>query len=452
MACPDDAELQAFLNESLTHRRVAVIAAHIDSCPPCQARLDRLTELNHPVMARYKELSSAGPAGPGSHTHGADPDDDTQLSGEKPRSGDGWVRLPRIPGYDVIAELGRGRCGGVYKARHRQQNRLVALRILPLKGSVPADAGNSWLAAAALWSQLQHPQILRLYESRLYPTPQGEPIAYWALELLEGGSLREKLRDNNRGLGPRWPSPAQAAAWLEGLARAVHAAHLRGLVHGHLTPANILFPGLGQQPPLKSTATADLPSRFLTATSEPLPKVTDFGLANFATENVSDYARCYRAPEQATGGPARSPAVDVYALGAILFECLTGKLPVPVAEPRKASEAVANETPSASDSQQPESSPPETELRNCGIPWALAAITGKCLQPIPEQRYPTAEALADDLRRFLDNRPIHAQPVSLPEQLRLWSRRHPIAAVVGAGLILLIAALGVITLVTTVLL
>jgi serine/threonine-protein kinase len=74
------------------------------------------------------------------------------------------------------------------------------------------------------------------------------------------------------------------------------------------------------------------------------------------------------------------------------------------------------------------------------------------LQPIPEQRYPTAEALADDLRRFLDNRPIHAQPVSLPEQLRLWSRRHPIAAVVGAGLILLIAALGVITLVTTVLL
>ncbi len=450
MACPDDAELQAFLNESLTHRRVAVIAAHIDSCSRCQARLDHLTELNHPVMARYKELSAAGPAGSGSHTLGASQDDDTQPSGEKPQAGGGWVRLPRIPGFDVIAELGRGRFGGVYKARHRQQNRLVALRILPLGGGLPPNAWESWLAMAALWSQLQHPQILRLYDSGLCPSPQGEPMVYWALELLEGGSLREKLRDNNRGRGPRWPSPAQAAAWLEGLARAVHTAHGRGLVHGYLTPANVLFPGLGQQPPPKATATADFPGQFPSATSEPLPKVTDFGLAHFAPESVSDSAWRYRAPEQAAGGPAKSPAVDVYALGAILFECLTGKPPAPIAEPRTAREPAVAEAGSASDSLQPESSAPETELRNCGIPSALVAITGKCLQPLPEQRYPTAEALAEDLRRFLENRPIHAQPVSRLEQLRLWSRRRPIVAVLVAGLILLFVALGVVALGTTV--
>lgn len=452
MACPDDAELQAFLNESLTHRRVAVIAAHIDSCPQCQVRLDRLTEPNHPVMARYKELSSTGPAGSGSHTQGASQDDDTQPSGEKPQSGGGWVRLPRIAAFDVIAELGRGRFSRVYKARHRQQNRLVALRILPLGGSPPPDAGESWLAAAALWSQLQHPQILRLYDSGLCLSPHGEPMAYWALELLEGGSLREKLRDNNRGSGPRWPSPTQAAAWLEGLARAVHTAHCCGLVHGYLTPANVLFPGLGQQSPSKSSVTADFPGSFPSATSEPLPKVTDFGLAHYAPESVSDSTQCYRAPEQAAGGLARSPAVDVYALGAILFECLTGKPPPQVAEPRTAPEPAAKVAPPTSDSLQSERSTPEMELRNCGIPSALVAIIGKCLQPLPEQRYPTAEALADDLRRFLDNRPIHAQPVSPFEQWRLWSRRRPVAAMLVAGLILLIAALGVVTLVTTVLL
>ncbi|MCS6866796.1 MAG: protein kinase [Gemmataceae bacterium] len=440
MACPDDAELQAFLNEALTHHRVAVIAAHIDGCPHCQARLDRLTELKNSLMGRYNPSSAPEPAGSGSGTQAASHTEDTQLSGEPVSFQDDAVGLPRVAGFDVIAEVGRGRCSRVYKARLRQQNRLVALKILQPGDSDPAEAIAQWLAQAAIWSQIEHPQILRLIEKGVWSAPQGGARPYAALELLEGGSLRDQLRDKNRGSGPRWPSPLQAAALAEGLARAVHVAHCRGLVHGHLTAANILFPGLGQQSPSPAPAATDFPGRSSAHVTEPIPKITDFGMAHFAPTTAAADSWPYRAPEQTLPGTPVGPAVDVYALGAILFECLTGRPPPRPEERRTPPTPAAKRPQSGLAAVEPDSSPAATELRRLAIPTALAAITLKCLQPAPEHRYATAEALADDLRRFLDNRPVQALPASRHQRLWLWSRRHPIAAGFLAGLMILIAA------------
>jgi serine/threonine protein kinase/WD40 repeat protein len=438
MSCPDDTELAGFLNDSLTGERLSHLSEHVDGCPHCQARLDRLTEQTDGAVARYKDLSSGVLQDSRSGLVGA-PGDDTQILGGKPIKASAFVGLPRVPGFDVAAEIGRGGMGVVYKARHRKLNRLVALKMVLAGSAADPRIVQRFLIEAEVLARIQHPQVVQVFEVDMYQGPSGVPIPYLAMELLEGGSLSRKLRENNAGSGPRWPGTRAAAELVEGLARAVHAAHLRGVIHRDLKPGNILFAkdeGGRMKDEEKKEEKVGTVSSFILHPSS-LPKVMDFGLAKFTHDSGADLTQSgqvvgtpqYMAPEQAAGNRDIGPTADVYALGAILFECLAGRPPFTGSEPMSVLLKVVNE------------SPPDVRTLRPEVPRDLAAVTMKCLEKEPGRRYASAEALADDLRRFLDDRPTRARPVTNLERLRLWGRRNPaVAGLIAALAVVLVTA------------
>jgi tetratricopeptide (TPR) repeat protein len=293
-----------------------------------------------------------------------------------------------VPGYEVLAELGRGGMGVVYKARQTALNGLVALKlILHADHAGPAER-QRFRAEAEAVARLQHPNIVQIYEAGEH---QGKPFC--ALELVEGGSLDRKLRG-----AP--VAHKQAAQIVETLARAVQAAHAAGVVHRDLKPANVLVGGGWAL------------------------KVTDFGLArrlDQAGQTASGAVLgtpSYMAPEQASGkGKEAGPAADVYALGAILYELLTGRPPFRAANVIETLAQVVNDEPV-----------PPSRL-NSKTPRDLEVICLKCLNKEPRRRYPSAEKLADDLKRFRAGEPIHARPVGRLERLAKWCRRKPALAV-----------------------
>ncbi len=302
-----------------------------------------------------------------------------------------WRAVPRpqVPGYEILEELGRGGMGVVYKARHLALDRVVALKMI-LSG---AHAGAQELARlhheARMLAALHHPNIVQIFE---VGEAAGHP--YLALEFVAGGSLAGRLSDR--------PYPARAAAELiEVLARTVHVAHQRGVVHRDLKPANVLL------------------------TEDGTPKLTDFGLAkrlNVTSGQTRSVAflgtPSYMAPEQALGkAKAVGPAADVYALGAILYEMLTGWPPF------------QGETLFETVAQVIAKDPlPPARLRR-KVPHDLETICLTCLRKNPAQRYASAEALADDLARFLSGRTIRARPAGYLERGWRWGRRHPVLAV-----------------------
>jgi eukaryotic-like serine/threonine-protein kinase len=337
--------------------------------------------------------------------------------------------LPVVPGYEILGELGRGGMGVVYKARHIKLNRLTALKMV-LAG---AHAGPSQLARFQLEAEavasLQHPNIVQVYE-----VGEQDGCPYLALEFVEGGALDGLLAD--QPLPPR-----EAAALVEQLARAMHLAHLRGIVHRDLKPANILLQMTNDQGPMTKQAEEDRPSSSLVIGhwSLVIPKVTDFGLAkrlegegNTCSGSILG-TPSYMAPEQAVGNPRDvGPHSDVYALGAILYECLTGKPPFRGRHVMETLSLVQNS----------EVVPP-SKAGAAGIPRDLETICLKCLQKAPAKRYVSAEALADDLRRFLDGEPITARPVGRVERLIKWARRRPAeAALVAVSLLAVVSLLG----------
>jgi serine/threonine protein kinase len=310
-------------------------------------------------------------------------------------------------GYEILGELGRGGMGVVYQARQIKANRVVALKmILSSHHAAPADKARFQIEAEAI-ARLQHPHIVQLHE---VGEVDGQP--FFSLEFCPGGSLEKKLRGTPL-------SPAEAAALVETLARAMHTAHTKGIVHRDLKPANVL---LGE---------------------DGTPKISDFGLAKKLGEAGQTASGAvigtpsYMAPEQA-GGKIREmgPATDVYALGAILYECLTGRPPFRAATSLDTLVQVVTEDPVA-----------PTRLQST-VPRDLETICLKCLQKAPAQRYPSAEALADDLRRFQAGQPIQARPPSLLRILWLWSRRH-LALVVSSLAMVLLLTLGSVVLAWT---
>ncbi|MBM3983979.1 MAG: serine/threonine protein kinase [Planctomycetes bacterium] len=397
--CPDDTELAGFLNDALAGERLGHVSGHVDSCAHCQARLDRLTDQTSGAVKRYKELSSLSLAVASS---GATLNPETVERGKPARPVALGSGLPRVPGFDVLAEIGRGGMGVVYKARHRRLNRLVALKLILAGAAADPRVLQRFLFEAEVLGRISHPQVVQVFGVDTYQGPDGVPIPYLAMELLEGHSLARRLRAGaDAPPAARWPSPRAAAELLEGLAHAVHAAHLQGVIHRDLKPGNILFAvGSGRQtmgseiktaePPPLPTAHSQLPTS--------LPKVLDFGLAKFTQEAGADLTQTglvmgtpqYMAPEQAGGARNLTPAVDVYALGAILFECLSGRPPF-TGEPMSVLLKVVNEQP------------PDVRAVCPGVPRDLAAVTMKCLEKDPARRYASAADLADDLRRFLDD-------------------------------------------------
>jgi tetratricopeptide (TPR) repeat protein len=315
---------------------------------------------------------------------------------------------PSIPGYEILGELGYGGMGVVYRARQVSLGRVVALKMIRA-GDAAGEADLArFRAEAEAVARLRHPNIVQIYEIGEHG---GRP--YFSLEFVEGGSLSRRLA------GAPLP-PREAAALAETLARAVDAAHRAGVVHRDLKPANVLLaagpdgaPDLGR------------------------PKVADFGLAKRLDdpsgrthEGALVGTPSYMAPEQAAGhGKEAGPAADIYALGAVLYETLIGRPPFKTADVWETMLQVARDDPVPPRDLQP------------GLPRDLEAVCLKCLEKEPRRRYASAEALADDLRRFLGDEPVRARPAGALYRARKFTQRNK-ALVGGAAAALFALTLG----------
>jgi WD40 repeat protein len=320
----------------------------------------------------------------------------------RPERSPAGASLPAVPGYEILRVLGRGGMGVVYQGRHLGLKRLVALKMILAGAHASPEQLARFQREAEAVAQLQHPHIVQIYEVGAH---EGRP--YFSLEYVDGGSLAQRLD------GTPWPAQ-QAGSLAETLARAMHAAHQRGIVHRDLKPGNVL----------------------LTATG--IPKITDFGLVKrlddqpgLTQSNAVVGTPSYMAPEQAAGKVKMiGPAADVYALGAILYQLLTGRPPFQAQTPLETLAQVQAHEPVPPRRLQPK------VLRD------LETICLKCLEKEPSKRYTSAAALADDLHRFLDAKPIVARPTPAWERALKWARRRPVAAALLVVSALAAGALG----------
>jgi serine/threonine protein kinase/WD40 repeat protein len=318
--------------------------------------------------------------------------------------------------YELLKEIGRGGMGVVYRARQVSLNRTVALKMILAGQLASASDVRRFHSEAEAAANLDHPNILPIYEVGEH---QGQH--YFSMKLLEGGSLEavvrgqgaavskslsEKGSDPGKGRGGQTPlrigckqGQSWAAQIVAKVARAVHHAHQRGILHRDLKPGNILLDAQGE------------------------PHVTDFGLAKHVGAEKGQTQSgaivgtpSYMAPEQAAGKKALTTAADVYSLGAILFELLTGRPPFRADTPLDTVLQVLDRDPPRPRSIEPQVDPD------------LEVICLKCLEKEPAKRYGSAEALAEDLERWLAGEPIVARPARVWERINKWRKRRPAAA------------------------
>jgi WD40 repeat protein len=419
---PTDEELRALSLGRLAEADLARVSAHLGQCAGCCRRIDELAAAD-PLVDRLRESAASG--------------EDTLVSPEQRRPAVRALRrvqAARDPGrsrdpepepsspaapeqvgdYDTLEEVGRGGMGVVYKAWHRGLHRLAALKMV-LAGEFASPTQElRFRLEAELAARVQHPNIVHVYEVGIY---RGRP--FLAMEWVEGGSLADRLD------GKPWP-PDEAASLVETLARAVHLAHGEGVVHRDLKPANILLQKghnggrtQDQGESSRSGITADPVSRLV-------PKITDFGLARPTEGGVSLTQSGflvgtpgYMAPEKAGGsgrGALVGPATDIHALGVILYQLLTGRLPFQGDSTLEVLRAVTSDEPARPRRVRP------------GLPRDLEAITLHCLEKEPARRYPSALALAEDLQRFQEGKPVAARPVGSGARLARACRRRPLVA------------------------
>jgi serine/threonine protein kinase len=333
-----------------------------------------------------------------------------------------------VPGFEILGELGRGGMAVVYRARQVALQRIVALKMVRHWAHAGPKELARFRAEAAVIARLQHPNIVQVYD---VGEVAGRP--YFALEFVAGGSLAHHLRGIPQPIRP-------AAQMVETLARAVHVAHANGVVHRDLKPANILLSdqGTGNGEWSKDSAAAAPRSPLTTH----LPKIADFGVARCAASDGEAQrdptvtgeilgTPSYMAPEQAAASRQPvGPAADVYALGAILYELLTGRPPFRGGAPLETVLQALHTEPVPVTTLQP------------NVPRDLETICLKCLRKEPHKRYGSALELAEEIERFLRNEPIRARPVRTVEKLWRWVRRHPLpSGLLAAGLLAPLVAL-----------
>jgi tetratricopeptide (TPR) repeat protein len=315
---------------------------------------------------------------------------------EAPEPESDW---PKVPGYRVLGRLGKGGMGVVYKAMQVRAKRVVALKMIQPLGQDAYEFRNRFRREAEAAAKLDHPNIVTVYE-----VGESDGRLFFSLEYCPGGSLAASLA------GRPLP-PAEAADLVAKLARAMQHAHEHGIVHRDLKPGNVVLTAAGE------------------------PKVADFGLVKriggderSTVDGAVFGSPEYMPPEQARGKHDEvGPAADVYALGAILYDLLTGRPPFKGADTLATLAQVCEREPVPVRHLQP------------GVPRDLETICLKCLHKAPSRRYASAAELAEDLRRFRAREPILARPVGRVERSFKWARRHPGMAALWAAVVLVTA-------------
>jgi eukaryotic-like serine/threonine-protein kinase len=396
-ACPPPDVLERLLAEQLEDAESAAVTAHVEECPQCQLGLERLTGalqgtwqklhalVTIPSALRNEEsfllhLMDNQPAPRGRKSR----DKKVGEANEDVRKG---PVTAVVAGYEVLSELGRGSTAIVYKARHLQLNRLVALKVFRSKGNTRSEAMVRFRREAETVARLQHANLVQIFEVGEH---LGRP--FFSLEYLPGGSLAKKLQEKSLPV-------REAARLVEAAARGIHAAHQQGIIHRDLKPANVLLAADGT------------------------PKITDFGLAKQSDNRGQTRLGAilgtprYMAPEQAQGQTQEiGPLADVHALGIILYECLSGRPLFPGPTVWDTLEQVRSQVPTPLRALRPQ------------VPRDLEFICLKCLQKDPQLRYASAGDLAEDLNRFLEGSIPRERPAPLWEHVLRWLRRHPAAA------------------------
>jgi tetratricopeptide (TPR) repeat protein len=316
---------------------------------------------------------------------------------------------PAFGDYEFIAELARGGMGVVYKARQRSLNRTVAVKMVLAARLARKGDLQRFRAEAETAARLQHPNIVAIHEVGEF---EGQP--FFSMDYVDGKSLAEIARNQ--------PLPAkQAATYLKTIAEAIQYAHSKGVLHRDLKPSNILIDQNDQ------------------------PRITDFGLAKRLDDSQLSTpdpqltltgqvlgSPNFMPPEQATGNrEAIGPASDVYSLGAVLYQLVTGRPPFLAATVPETLRLVA------------EAEPAGPRLLNPTVPRDLETICLKCLEKAPQRRYSTAQELADELGRFARDEPIRARPTNQAEKIRRWCRRNPGLAGSLAGVVALLLVVGI---------
>ncbi len=416
--CIREEDLRALIVGALPKRLEQLVTEHLEVCPACEARARRLDEATDPFLHSLRQ--AVGPGATSTET-GSGPAAGPAAPAPMPR---------RIAGYEVLEELGRGGMSVVYKARQARPRRLVALKMILAGAHASAERRARFFAEAEAIARLRHPNIVQIYEAG-----EQDGLPFLALELVTGGTLAQRL-------GGRPLSPQSSAALVETLAQAVHHAHVQGVVHRDLKPANILlqrnrsadYADYADKKAWRSSSSLESGE----SVDEFFPKITDFGLAKLERPELTATGAVlgtpsYMAPEQAAGeNLAVGPAADIHALGAILYDLLTGRPPFQGATMLETLEQVRAQEPVAPSRLQGK------------VPRDLSTICLKCLQKEPRKRYARAQDLADDLRRFLEGKPIQARAVGSIERVWRWSRRNPAWAALLASVasLLLVIAVG----------
>jgi tRNA A-37 threonylcarbamoyl transferase component Bud32 len=345
---------------------------------------------------RLPEASATGGAPSGLPPRLPEPEYVPEMRLPDAAQGPSRAGLVEVPGYEILSQLGKGGMGVVYKARHQQLKRVVALKMILHGEHASKQEHRRFLAEAEAVARLQHPHVVQIFD-----VGECAGLPYFALEYCDGGSLADNLD------GTPW-EVKRAARLVETLARAIHTAHTAGLVHRDLKPANVLMAADGT------------------------PKVTDFGLVKRLDQQGRTRTGAvmgtpsYMAPEQARGKKDVGPAADVYALGAMLYELLVGRPPFRAANPLDTLQQVVHDEPVPVRRLQPK------------VPRNLGTICHKCLQKDPKKRYRSAAALAADLERFQAGESVQARPLGPFGRLQKSARRRPATAL----LVLLTALMG----------
>lgn len=430
--CPGEAQLQQWLDGDADLPVSEAIAAHINDCAICQARLDRF--IDHEQLGELPVPAAIGVSAEPNGLTGVDSTPRTAFwsghgSGAQSSNDEPPPLLARYTGMEL---LDGGGMGIVYKAHDTKLNRVVAVKVMRRKMAADPENRNRFRREAEAMAQLNHERIVRVYDIGDYDSGDRDRVPYFAMEYVGGGTLAQRI-------GRRPLPPREAASLAAQLAYGLDHAHIGGVIHRDLKPANILLAGVARPGPGGSTREGLRGSTDVSAQSTrtvqpvetklPDAKISDFGLARQLDAAAGQTlpgvilgTPSYMAPEQARGDndevTARS---DVYSLGAVLYEMLTGRPPFEASTGEQTRRLVASDQ-----------DPPSVRTLQPGVARDLETICMKCLQKEAGRRYHTAEAVGRDLDNWLGGRPIVARPAGVIERITKVVRRNPLeSALVG---------------------